>query len=124
MPLFQVLRQPARTAARHPGGDRILDDRFSWFAFWLPPIWALAHRLWVECVLILLAMIALGFLAPLIGGEAVFWLYVLLAVYLGFEASSLRAAALRRRGFLPEGELVAADAELAEMEWVRREVRM
>jgi hypothetical protein len=94
----------------------VVPERFSWFAAILPPIWALAHGLWLEFVVWALLVLLLGAAAPTIGGEAAFWAYVVVAAWIGFEAPALRRAALRRRGWRYRGEVVARDADLAMLE--------
>ncbi len=99
-----------------------LPDRFSWPAFLLPPVWALAHRLWVELALILAAIIALAIVAALLDLPFLA-LYLTGAVWLGFEAHQLHGRALLRRGWHPAGTLNARDRIDAETETGRRAAR-
>ncbi len=91
----------------------VVPEKFSWFAALLPPVYALVHGLWLGLVLYVAALIALVSATTWIGGEAGFWLYVLFAIAIGFEASSLRRRALRHRGFAWHGDVVAAADDLA-----------
>jgi len=100
----------ARDAKQLP---EAVPERFSWLAFLLPPVFALVGGLWLELVAWLVAVMLLGAAAPVVGGTAAFSIYVLLAIWIGFEAPALRAAALRRRGFRHLADLVAPDPELA-----------
>jgi hypothetical protein len=97
---------------------RAVADRFSWFAALLPPVYALVHGLWwglLAWVAAVAGIVALGFA---IGGEAGFWLYTLLAVFIGFEGGTLRRVTLGRRGFAYRGERIAAHEDQAEASWL------
>ena len=61
-------------------------ERFSWFAFLLPPVYALVHRLWLAFLGLVVVILALGFAGRWLGGDAAFWLYGLMALWFGFEA--------------------------------------
>ena len=90
-------------------------EKFSWFAALLPPVHALVHRLWVQLMLSVTAPVALVFSAPVIGPAAMFWLYVLFAVAMGFAASGARQRALHRRGYHFLTYRVDVDADLARL---------
>ena len=94
-------------------------EKFSWLAALLPPVYALLHGLWLELVAWVVVVALITLLSVWLGGEAGFWLYVLMAVFIGLEASSLRRGALRRRGWIYRTELVAAAADLAQVEALR-----
>ena len=96
-------------------------ETFSWAATLVPPLYAMAYGLWFEFLAWGLALAAIVALAPLIGVEASFWLYVLLAVYCGFEAASIRRANLVRDGWRHVAEIVAPAADVAEVEWIKRQ---
>lgn len=97
----------------------VVPDRFSWFAFLLPPVFALAHGLWLELLAFVVLMLLLGLARPYIGGDALFWVYVILALLAGFEAPALRRGALGRRGYRHRADLVAAAADLAQLEFLK-----
>lgn len=96
-------------------------ERFSWFAAVLPPLWAVAHALWLELVLYVALLCVLSFLALVVGAEAAFWIYVACAVWIGFEAADLRRSALRRRGWHERGERVAPSEDVAMLAGLRDE---
>lgn len=95
--------------------DQLVEDRFSWFAALLPPVWGLVHGLWLEVIFWVLGVVVLIGISFGVGDEAAFWLYVLFAVLIGFEAALMRAAGLRRRGYVPKGDIIAPSADVAEM---------
>lgn len=97
----------------------VVPDRFSWLAMLLPPVFALVHGLWLELLGYVILVFALGAVSRVIGGEAAFWIYLILAVWIGFEAPALRRGALRRRGWRYRTEVIARGADLAELEGLR-----
>lgn len=95
-------------------------EKFSWFAFLLPPVFALYHGLWLMLVLSVVAIVALiGIGATVIGGSAAFWLYVLMALWCGFAAPDLRRFSLRK--WDETVPVVAHGSDGAEIELLRRE---
>jgi hypothetical protein len=107
-----------------PGADpapAIVGDKFSWPAALLPPVFLLWHGLWLA-LLGFAAALALIVVASIlwIGGGAGFWLYVLLAIFFGFEAPGMRRAGLARKGFAYRGEHIAPAADLAQLGWLQR----
>ena len=107
MTLYAILRSDAGAL------PRAVPEQFSWFAALLPPVHALAHRLWGQLVLFVLGIVALVFAAPYIGPDAVIWLYILLAIACGFAAPGARQRALKRRGLGAAGYRFAPDPDLA-----------
>lgn len=95
---------------------------FSWGALALGPIWLLARRLWRPLGLFVLGAALVGFAATqgVLDAGAAFWLYVVYAVYLGFEGRAFLSAALSRRR-LPLADIVcAADLSTAEFGYFSR----
>ncbi len=97
----------------------VVPERFSWFAALLPPIYALAHGLWLELALYAIALVLLSLSTAVIGGAAAFWIYVVFAIAVGFEAATLRRAALRHQGWRFRSHVVAASADLARLEGLK-----
>lgn len=97
----------------------VVPERFSWFAALLPPIYALAHGLWLELALYVIALVLLSLSGSVIGGDAAFWIYVVFAIAIGFEAPSLRRAALRHQGWRLRGMVVAPSTDLAQLEGLK-----
>ena len=112
MTLFAILDpKPGQTAL-----PAAIAEKFSWLAALLPPVFLLRHGLWLELVALVLAVVALILAARVIGDDAAGLLYVLGALWLGFAAPALRRAALLRHGWHARGPLVAASADLAQLE--------
>lgn len=109
-----------RNGAQGPGeAPEAVPERFSWFAFLLPPVYALAHGLWLAFLGLVLAMLVLGLAGRWLGDDATFWLYGLMALWFGFEAPAFRARKLHRRGFVPAGEAIAAAEDLARIGYLK-----
>jgi len=117
MPLYRVVQKPN---AQSPLETIYLAERFSWFAFVLPPVWALVHWMWLEALVWLVVTVGLGAASWLIGDAAANWLYVLFALWIGFAATSLRVANLRRRGYGDAGFVGAVDEIAAEQDVIAR----
>lgn len=93
-------------------------ERFSWTAALLPPLFALAFGL-VLFPLVWLVGLAIAVGIGVFAGPAAGVLsYLLLALFLGFEAMSFRRGKLDRRGRIWRGDVVAASDELALYAWL------
>lgn len=97
----------------------VVPDRFSWFAALLPPVFALVHGLWLEFFVYLVLVALLSASSVAIGDDAAFWVYVVLAVWMGFEAPALRRGALRRRGWHYRTDVIAVAEDQAVVEGLR-----
>lgn len=98
----------------------LVPDRFSWFAALLPPVYAVVHGLWVELIAWVLLAVGIGAAGLWLGPDAGFWLYVLLAALIGWEAPSLRRRSLRARGYIYRTERFGSTGDLAAVDWMRR----
>ncbi|WP_112661969.1 DUF2628 domain-containing protein [Microvirga flavescens] len=107
-----VLHLP-RSARPGDAGDldkaRTVKDGFSWGAFFFTFLWFFFHRLWLAGLLVLAAVIGLGFAMEAfnVHPAAGFLAQVLLSTLIGLEANSLRRWSLTRRG-LPAVDVVRA----------------
>lgn len=112
MTIYSVFERPDAIA------PAVVPEKFSWTAAIVPPVHALHHGLWLGLVLYLVAVAALVVAGLWLGGEAGFWLYVLLAAWYGFEAPALRRAKLRRQGWIYRTDVIATAPELAQRDWL------
>jgi len=97
----------------------VVPDRFSWFAALLPPVFALVHGLWLELVGWVIVVVLLSLGSDVIGDDVAFWIYVVFAVWIGFEAAALRRSALKRHGWRYRTDVIAASEDLAEVEGIK-----
>ncbi len=132
MPAFTVHEPPPRN-----GGDTLaaadrfvfVRDKFSLWAFVFAPFWMIWRGLWLVLLLYLVAMAALQAVLWAVDAPAGARVAVgfLVALLIGFEASTLRRWTLSRRGWINHGAVVADDEESAERRffdvWVARQAR-
>ena len=101
----------------------LVRDGFSWLAFLVSPLWLLWHWLWLEAIIVVAVMAALGAFGEAAGpGMAGSLLGLLVPIYVGLEGQAMRIAALGRRGYRQWGVVEAANAEEAYMRYVHEEV--
>ncbi len=96
-----------------------LPDRFSWFAFLLPPIWAFSNRLWFTLFAMVLFILGLNIVSdflilPILG------FYILAVLWLGFEANSIVGNSYARRGWHALNPVLAVDRMRAEQKYFGR----
>jgi hypothetical protein len=102
-------------------GPVAVADRFSWSAALVPPVHALVHGLWLLLAFWVVGTVAIGVLSLWIGGEAAFWLYVLMAILIGFEAPAFRRVKTAKTGGDYQGDYVALGEEFALVEYLKRQ---
>jgi len=129
MPTYTVhAPQPGRTddASRAPEQFVFVRDGFHFWAFMLAPLWLLLHRLWLALLIYVVGYGALsfGFAFARVSSSPQAIVALLIALLIGFEASSIWRWTLNRRGWVTLGFVVAEDAETAERrffaEWQKR----
>ena len=127
MTVYTVHEPPSRAGAAASDVERFafVRDGFSWWAFLFAPLWMLRHRMWLVLLGYMVVVAALAGVLHLHGTPAagtVVW--ALLALFIGFEAGTLRRFGLARRGYRNIGLVVGDDLELAERRffdsWVRK----
>ena len=118
MSVYTVHEPAPKRAETEPNPERFVfvRDGFAFWAFLLPPLWILRHRLWLVFVLYVIALIAVQVGLSFAGAsEGVRWgVGLLMSVLIGFEAATLRRWTLNRRGWRNVGVVVADDVETAE----------
>ncbi|MEO3997085.1 DUF2628 domain-containing protein [Mesorhizobium sp. CAU 1732] len=114
MASFVVMEPPARVEA----DAVIVRDGFHVFAFLIPFVWLLVHRLWIEALIALVVALALGFAGSYAGFAAAPALSLLVSLYVGLEGASLKLAALRRRGWREWGVVEADNRTDAETRYI------
>ena len=121
MTLYSVYEPPSEAQDLEDRADSLVfvKEGFSWPALFVPGLWLLYRRMWLELVLFLGLFLVLGWV---FGTERRRADDVRLAraspscVLFAFEANDLRRAALERRGYRQMGTAIGAgrdDAELA-----------
>ena len=113
MATFLVLTPPGTRSKDE--NARIIRDRFSWIALFLPVLWLLWHRAWLAAAL----AFAVQSLGSAISDHPVFGLAglgICLATNLlvAFEGPSMVVAGLERRGWAIDAVITADDRATAE----------
>src|SRR4051794_6054274 len=103
MPVYTVHEPPRRDddALAHTSRFRFVRDGFHFWAFLLAPLWMLTHRLWLEFIVYALIVGGITFALRRLGiaESAGLLIALLLAIFVGLEASSLLRWKFARRGF-------------------------
>jgi Protein of unknown function (DUF2628) len=123
MPVYTV-HAPLAAGADLRATDRFVfvRDGFHFWAAVLGVIWLAWHRLWLALVgwIIVVAAADAILLGLGIGRGTVFWVDVLLAILLGFEASSLERWSFSRGNWRQLDLVVADDRDAAERRFFER----
>jgi hypothetical protein len=128
MPTYTVHAPRPRQGETTSAPERFLfvRDGFYVWAFLLGPLWLLLHRLWLALVIYVVGygLVGIGFAALRASSNTYLVVGFLIALLVGFEASSIWRWTLARRGWTTLGFVVGEDAEIAEQrffgEWSRR----
>jgi hypothetical protein len=123
MPVYTV-HAPTADNAGVAATDRFafVRDGFHFWAALLGPLWLAWHRLWLALIGWIVVMIAIdvGMARLGAGGGAIFFTNALIALLMGFEASSIRRWTLSRRNWRQLDIVVADNAESAERRFFDR----
>jgi hypothetical protein len=118
MAVYTVHEPPMKAEQSQPDPERFVfvRDGFSFWAFLLPPLWMLRHRLWLVFLGYVIVATALQVALNLIGASAGVMLAAgaLLSLLIGFEGATLRRFTLARRRWTNVGIVVGDDLESTE----------
>jgi len=128
MSVYTVHAPPRRTAdaKQDAAGFVFVRDGFAIWAFLLPPLWMLWHRMWLALAGYIAISAALQALGRTVGASAALIgiVGVLVSLLIGLEAATLRRYALSSRGWRTVGVVSGDDLEAAERRffdsWARR----
>jgi hypothetical protein len=127
MPTYTVHAPPPRQGDTTNAPERFVfvRDGFHFWAFVLAPLWLLLHRLWLAFLIYAAGcgLIGVGLSLLRAPASAQFLAGLVIALLIGFEASSIWRWTLARRGWVTLGFVVGEDAEIAEQrffaEWTK-----
>jgi hypothetical protein len=118
MSIYTVHEPPLRAGAAAPEPERgvFVRDGFSFWAFLFGPLWMLRHRMWLVLVLYLVVSLVLEGLLVVAGSSdaLIATIGLLISLWVGLEAATLRRFTLRRRGWRDVGVVSGEDREAAE----------
>ena len=123
MPVYTVHAPTANGGdVRAADGFIFVRDGFHFWAAILGVIWLAWHRLWIATLgwIVLMTVIDVAMVQLRLGAGTVFLVDGLLALLLGFEASSLRRWSYSRRNWRQLDIVVADDEEQAERRFFDR----
>jgi hypothetical protein len=124
MTVYSIFEKPQEKAAKNRVPVLLppvaVSERFSWAAALFPPLFALFNGLWLLLIFWIALVLGLAYVSRVIGDDAAFWLYVLVAVFMGFEAPAFRRDGLLARGFVWRGDIVSSAEDLAARDYLFR----
>jgi hypothetical protein len=122
MTVYSIFEKPQGKAAKNRVPALVppvaVPERFSWTAALVPPLFALLNGLWLLLIFWIALVAGLAYVGRVIGDDAAFWLYVLVAVFMGFEAPAFRRDGLLARGFVWRGDIIASGEDLAARDYL------
>jgi hypothetical protein len=129
MAVYTVHEPPPQRDQPSGGPERFafVRDGFSFWAFLLGPLWMLRHRMWLVLLGygIVVVGIEIGSRALGVSQPMTVTIGIMLALLIGFEASTLRRFTLGRRRWTNVGVIVGNNLETAERRffdaWVGQE---
>ena len=125
MASYVVMQAPGGAAVRDADDAVFVRDGFAYLAFFLPVVWLLWHRLWIEAALALAVTVGLTAAWQCCGFRSRrrrcsrCWSRSIS----GLEGAALRIAALRRRGWRECGVVDADSLDDAETRYLHRDRR-
>jgi hypothetical protein len=118
MSIYTVHEPPLRAGTAAPELERyvFVRDGFSFWALLFGPLWMLRHRMWLVFVLYLVVSFVLEGLVAVAGASdaVIAAIGLLISLWVGLEAATLRRFTLRRRGWRDVGVISGEDREAAE----------
>lgn len=116
MATYVVMEAPAD---RDGERTHFIRSGFTVLAFVLPLVWLVWRRLWVEAAIVLALTLILSLAARQgwIAEAGIAITSLLVSLYVGLEATTMRIAGLARRGWEEAGLVQADDVAEAEIRW-------
>lgn len=124
MTLYSVYEPPGDDADLEARVEKIafVKEGFSWLALFIPVIWLIYQRMWLELVAFLAVIAGVSWMLGTGPDARQFagWFSLGLSVLLAFEAGDLRGWALQRRGYRFAGAASGRDRMEAERSFFLR----
>ena len=118
MTVYSVYEPPAAAPDLMQRADRLafVKEGFSWPALFVPLLWLIFHRMWIELIVLGLVyvVVQVAFGTDTQGQTLALWASFAVNVLFAFEANDLWAAALGRRGYRLAGVASGRDRTEAE----------
>jgi hypothetical protein len=131
MAVYSVYEPPKEAPDLFERADRLafVKEGFSWPALFVPLLWLIYQRMWLEFIVLLVVYVALqaAFGTDPQGQTLAAWASLAIGVLFAFEANDLRTASLERRGYRLAGVASGRDRLEAERSffsaWLPRQDR-
>ena len=128
MPAFAVLEPPERhrSASERADGFIFLRERFSLGAFLFGPLWMIWQRLWIVLIiyLVVVGFIEYGLQVLGISWPMLAFVFGLIQLLIGLEATTLLRWTRLRHGWRDCGVVIADDLEMAERRFFERRMAL
>jgi hypothetical protein len=113
--------QPPANLALRAEKLAFVKEGFTWPALFVPALWLIYHRMWIELIVFLaiFAVLPLAFGLDRQNEELMSWISLALVMLFAFEANDLRSASLERRGYTLAGVAMGGDRTEAELDFFR-----
>jgi hypothetical protein len=115
---FSVYEPPKEAPDLFERADSLafVKEGFSWPALFVPLLWLIYHRMWIELLVLLAVYLGLqwAFGTDPQGQALATWASLAIGVLFAFEANDLRTLALERRGYRLAGVASGGDRTEAE----------
>ena len=123
MTLYSVYEPPAEAPDVVARAEALVfvKEGFSWPALFVPGLWLLYQRMWLELIVFVLifALLAWAFGGSAAGQALLGWTSMAVVVLFAFEANDLKGAALERSGYRPAGVAIGRRVDDAELQFLR-----
>jgi hypothetical protein len=121
--LYSVYEPPAEAPDLAARAEALVFVRqgFSWPALFVPGLWLLYQRMWLELIVFVLifALLAWAFGGSDPGQALLGWTAIAVVVLFAVEANDLKGAALERSGYRQAGVAVGRGLDDAELQFLR-----
>ena len=106
MKYWTVHLKPGQVAFSSP--PVLVQEGFSWGAFFFGPLWLLAHHAWVPAILVLAVNVIAGTLAT---AAAQPFLFLGISLLIGLSGNDLRRSSLEQKGYVLMHVVAARDTD-------------
>ncbi|MGH1352730.1 MAG: DUF2628 domain-containing protein [Methyloligellaceae bacterium] len=121
MKYYTVHQPPVPQQDRLDQADELIfvKDGFAWLAFYLPPVWMLINRLWLEFVVYIIAIIGWVQFSASLGMEEPFTTLsaIVISLALGFEGNNLIRWKLNRQDYRQLGTVSGVSQDECELKF-------
>lgn len=123
MTAYAIYEPPEAARDLAESADQLVfvKEGFSWPALFVPMLWLIYQRMWIELMLLVLLLVLVGWIFGTGDSNAMLLRIVNIGIVVmfAFEANDLLGAALERRGYRYAGVALGPDRQSAELSFFR-----